>query len=307
MEKRQTRHTVFVIETVGRLGNQIILFANLIALSMATGITVAHPTLGVYANYFAGTVGDLLCRYPQSSRRRSRPNVVAWVAIRKLCRLLDKSGILAILAPGRTFESDYHSLVDMTNASFIAKVRGGRFTFLTKGWQFQYSHVRKEEFMLQLRSYFRLAEPYASNVESIVAMARVGCDVLIGVHIRQTDFKAHADGRYYFVTNEYERLMRHCERLFRPARVAFLVVSDEKHGPTDFPSLNCFFGSGVDVEDMYCLGNCDYIIGSVGSSFSLWPAVLFQKPTYRITHSEATPSLSEFVVTSKPWIEESST
>jgi len=305
--KRQERHTVIVMQRVGRLGNQIALMANLIALSMATGVKVCHPTLGSYANYFKGTAGNLFCCYPSSSRRRCySPGRPLRATMHNICRLLDKSGILRLAMPGRTLASNYQSLVDMTQPSFSAIVRGGRLTFLTKGWFFRYPQVQKEQFLRELRSFFALAEPYASNVKDLVKQARAECNILIGVHIRQTDFKEHADGRYYFSTADYARVMQHCERLFHPAQVGFLVVSDEPHDSSDFPSSRCSFGKGVDVEDMYCLGDCDYIIGSIASSYSLWPAVLFQKPTFRMVSTRELPERNDFKLTMEPWVDTAS-
>jgi hypothetical protein len=302
----QRRHTVIVMQRVGRLGNQIGLLANLIALSLATGVKVCHPALGNYANYFKGTVGNLFCCYPPSSSgRHSPPGGLVREALHKVCRLLDKSGLIRLVMPGRTFASDYVSLVDMTQPSFAAILRGGRFTFLTKGWFFRHPQVHKDRFLRALREFFALAEPYVSNVERLVKQARAGCDVLIGVHIRQTDFKEHAGGKYYFSTADYAHLMRHCQHLFQPAQVGFLVVSDEPHDSSDFPSSQCSFGSGIDIEDMYCLGGCDYIIGSIASSYSLWPAVLFQKPTFRMASAQEMPGRDDFKLTMEPWVDTS--
>jgi len=297
---------VIVMQRVGRLGNQIGLLANLIALSLATGAKVCHPALGNYANYFKGTVSNLFCCYPPSSEgRHSPPGGLMREALHKFCRLLDKTGLIRLVMPGRTFASDYVSLVDMTQPSFAAILRGGRFTFLTKGWFFRHPQVDKDRFLRALREFFALAEPYASNVERLVKQARAGCDVLIGVHIRQTDFKEHAGGKYYFSTADYARLMLHCQQLFQPAKVGFLVVSDEPHDSSDFPSSQCSFGSGIDIEDMYCLGGCDYIVGSIASSYSLWPAVLFQKPTFRMASAQNMPGRDDFRLTMEPWVDTS--
>lgn len=305
MGRGQKRHTVAVIETVGRMGNQIILLANLIALSMATGVNIAHPTFGSYANYFTGTIGNLFCRYPQGLHRRKSRHRIARIAVYKICRFLDKAGILNFVAPGRTFESDYQSQVDMTATFFIARVMGGRFTFLSKGWFFQYSPVSKNDFLQELRDYFQLVEPHSGNVARLISAARQNCDILIGVHIRHTDFKEHAGGRYYFETAAYYRLMNHCRTLFPMAQVKFFVVSDGPRTPSEFPALECCFGSGHEIEDMYCLGGCDYIIGPIASSYSLWPAVLFQKPTFRMSSAQDMPGRDDFKLTMEPWVDTS--
>ena len=294
-------HTVVVMQRVGRLGNQIGLLANLIAFSLATGVRICHPTLGKYGNYFAGTADALFCCYPRQKTGNSNCLKSTRVLLYYFCRLLDQVGILKLLAPGRTLESDYQSLVDMSSSPFLAKVHGGRFTFLTKGWFFRYTSIVKHHFLTECRQFFDLAEPHKSNVLHIVSQARKDCDVLIGVHIRQTDFKDHAGGKHYFNTADYARLMRHCQDIFQPAKVGFLVVSDEPHNSSDFPSSRCSFGSGIDIEDMYCLGGCDYIIGSIASSYCLWPAVLFQVPIYQISNIAYAPRVNDFRVIIDPW------
>lgn len=297
------QHKVVVLQRVGRLGNQIALMSNLVAFSQATGATFLHPTLGSYADYFRGTCCDLFCRYPAASGLRTRVPKLNRLLLYSVCRALDRCGAVKSAYSGRVWESDYKALVDLASPEFLNLVYSGHYTFLTKGWFFRYPQVHRENFLREMRDFFALAEPYASNVAQLVTRARAGCDMLIGVHIRQTDFKEHAGGRYYFSTADYARLMQHCQRLFHPARVGFLVVSDEPHELSDFPSLRCTFGSGTDIEDMYCLGACDYIVGSAASSFSLWPAVLFQKPTYRIFESDCEPSASEFRITLEPWLD----
>ena len=295
------RHSIVMMQRVGRLGNQVVLFANLIALSLATGVSICHPVLGKYADYFVGTAGDLLCRFPQQRQCGSRSGRIQRLLIYYICRITDKTGILKLFFPNQVFEADYSSVVDMAQPHFIAKLLQGRFTFFTRGWLYRYSIIEKDQFLRELRRFFALVPPYKTNVERLVARARLGCQVLIGVHIRQTDFKEHEGGKYYFSTKDYADVMRQCLSLLAPSRVAFLVVSDELHSSSDFPGLSCFFGSGVDVEDMYALGGCDYLIGSHASSFSLWPAFLNQLPIYRMLDPRKTVSLSDFAPTNIDW------
>ena len=65
----------------------------------------------------------------------------------------------------------------------------------------------------------------------IVIVGELDCPFLVGcdVHIRQTNFKKHAGGRYHFATADHAGLMQHCQQLFQSAGVGFLVVSDEPH------------------------------------------------------------------------------
>jgi hypothetical protein len=293
--------TVVGMERVGRLGNQLFLFANLIALSLFTGASVAHPTLGRYANYFTGTASSLFCRFPLKQRAFLTRSNFLRVVVYYMCRALDRSGMLKQTSGEALYEGDYSSVVDMSQKSFLKRLTAHKLLFITKGWTYRYPNVNKDTFLAELNRHFALIEPYSSNVAQTVKSARGTHAVLVGVHIRHTDFKQHRGGKYYFTTEGYAKIMRHIQLLLYPATVSFLVVSDVKHTTAQFPLLSCTFGSGVDVEDMYCLGACDYIIGSVGSSFVLWPAFLFQKPIYRIEDADYLPDLRDFRVTMGEW------
>ena len=297
------KHKVVVLQRVGRLGNQIALMSNLVAFSQATGATILHPTLGDYADYFRGTCCDLFCRYPAACGSRPRVPKLHRLLLYSVCRALDRSGALNRVYSGHVWESDYKTLVDLGSTEFLTRVHSGRYTFLTKGWFFRYPDVDRVSFLGALGSFFSLSEPYASRVAAIVRRAKTASDVLIGVHIRQSDFRKHAGGKYFHTTKDYARLMEQTSRLFPRQNVGFLVVSDEPKSALDFPGLRCHFGSGQEVEDMYSLGGCDYIIGSAASSFSLWPAVLFQKPTYRVLDPKQTPTKDDFKITLEPWSE----
>ena len=93
----QRRHTVIVMQRVGRLGNQIALLANLIALSLATGVGVSHPTLAGYASYFTGTASNLLCRFPKGRLRNYPIRKAARTVIYYFCRFLLK--FLVVILP----------------------------------------------------------------------------------------------------------------------------------------------------------------------------------------------------------------
>jgi hypothetical protein len=297
------QHKVVVLQRVGRLGNQIALMSNLVAFSQATGVIILHPTLGAYADYFRGTCCDLFCRYPAVNSSKRRVPILYRMLLYSVFRAFDRSGAANKMYPGRVWESDYKTQLDLASPEFLTRVRSARYTFLTKGWFFRYPDVDKTSFLADLGSFFSLAEPYASRVAAVLRKAKSMSDILIGVHIRQSDFRDHAGGKYFHSTKDYARLMEHTCRLFPGQNVDFLVVSDEPKSAFDFPGLRCHFGSGQDVEDMYSLGGCDYIIGSAASSFSLWPAVLFQRPTYRILDPACKPTKDDFRITLEPWAE----
>jgi hypothetical protein len=288
------RPRVIITQRVGRLGNQINLLAHLLALHQETGICFVHPVLGDYGHYFAGSCHDPWVRIPIN-----KSSGFPWS--RTLIYYIIRGAIKLHLVPSsQVYSVDYRETINMDTTEFKEKVLKAETLFLNGGWLFQHNRVRPNFWRLA-REFFSLVEPYRSNVDTCVCRARKGVDILFGVHIRQTDFKEHAGGKYYFPTETYAELMRHCVGLYPGRRVGFLVCSDELKGIEDFPGMTVNFGTGEAVEDMYSLGACDFIIGSAASSFSLWPAILFQKPMYRLSETNLFPRLEEFQITTHPW------
>jgi hypothetical protein len=215
-------------------------------------------------------------------------------------RLLDKAKIIGRSGCVNYLRANPREVVDLSDPSFLERVRQHSLFWLLGGWLFRYPTITKE-FLPAAQQFFALCEPYASRVAELVSQARQGVDILVGVHLRQTDFKEHDGGKYFFTTKQYADIMNHTQNLFRGQRVGFLVVSDESKSESEFPGLRCAFGAGVPIEDMYALGACDYIISSYGSSFSAWPSFLYQKPGYRIQAAELRPEVDDFQCMTDPW------
>jgi hypothetical protein len=295
-------HTVIVTQRVGRLGNQLFLLGNLLALHQATGVTFSHAALGEYGLYFEGTRHDLLCRYPLEQAAGSR--LSATCLGRKFAyfssRCFDRVDNFIQLRRS-VVSIDYKETFNLSEPAFVGRINKHKRTWLTGGWRFQYPTIGRS-FLPAARRFFALVEPYASNVSNLVANARANAEILIGVHIRQTDFREHAGGKFYFTTAQYAALMHQAANIFPERKVHFLLVSDEDNENYGLGQLVCYRGTGVAVEDMYALGKCDYIISSAASSFSLWPSVLYQVPNYRISDPERRISISDFKTTTEPWL-----
>lgn len=286
-------------QRIGRLGNQIQLLANLLALQGAEGIAFCHPTLGEYGTYFRGTADDFLVRYPLVGRPVARSRD-ARLGSYMLVRALHKLRIVGGALHRGHLAVDHRKIVDLSDNNLLQRIRQKGAFWLFGGWIYRYPRL-DEGFFPRAREFFALAEPYKSSVARIVASARENADLLVGVHIRQTDFKQHEGGRFFFTTGEYAELMKRTRSLFAGQSVKFLVVSDEPKAREEFPGVECSFGSGQPIEDMYALGGCDYLVGSHASSFSLWPAFLNRIPIYRLLDTKKPVELEDFKLTTIDW------
>jgi hypothetical protein len=137
-----------------------------------------------------------------------------------------------------------------------------------------------------VRSFFWLAPRYADGVKRVVAQARRGADHLVGIHIRQTDYKNYLNGKYYFTLEAYRRVMDDIQSQLS-GHTRFLVCSDAPIDRALFKEQDLVFSSGHPVEDNYALAACDFIAGPP-SSYSAWASFYGQTPLFHI--QEAPPS-----------------
>ena len=81
---------------------------------------------------------------------------------------------------------------------------------------------------------------------------------------------------------------------FLDKEVAFHICSDEKIDMADFSGFDCYqIPLSLDIEDLYALSLCDYIIGPP-STFSMWASFYGNVPLRIVTKDESKISLDQF-------------
>lgn len=278
---------VIVANKPGQLGNRLFVFAHLIALSLSAGTRVANPAFDEYAALFRGTRRDPLCRYP------SRPMSARPPAVLRRVVFLGAQLLAAIAARTRARNTevvriDWEQVFDLSDPTFEAVARSRRLIIL-QGWLFRHepgAHRFREEITHHLRPIPEIEE----RVAQVVAGARSGTDLLVGVHIRRGDYRDLHRGAYYFEIDEYVGLLRRSSAELQRelgVTVSFLICSDESLDPSAFTVIGQPFtiGSGTAVEDLYALAACDLLIGPP-STFSMWASYYGGVPIH-ILHDPA--------------------
>lgn len=282
---------IVIAEKYGQLGNRLFVFAHFIACAREHGLRVANPAFDEYAEFFESTRRDVFCRYPQ------RPSLLRGGRLRRL--LYAAANRLTHTLSYRSPSSRFWEVIrigeeetfDLRDPKFVAAAREKWFVF-TQGWLF-----RDEPSLLRhaeaIRKFFAPAADFAGKVEAHVARARKGCDLLVGVHVRQGDYRQFMGGRYFYESAEYARMMRGVERLFPGRRVGFLVCSNARQDAEVFAEFRHAHGPGHFMEDMYSLARCDYIFGPP-STYTLWASFYGGAPLYSVTDPAADISLQSF-------------
>lgn len=137
-----------------------------------------------------------------------------------------------------------------------------------------------------------------SNLEEVKrgfdAIPRTG-KVLVGVHIRRTDYKTFLGGRYFYDYSVYFREMANVRDFLKSDSkdVLFLVFSDENPEEAVFSDLPCRFVHGRAVEDQWMMSQCDYLMGPP-STFSAWASFMGKVPIARMWSTEYRIKVDDF-------------
>lgn len=271
---------IAVARPAGQLGNRLFQFAHFVAFAADTGVTVANPAFGEYADHFPAFAGDALCRYPRP--RRPLPRVLRPAAAR-----LAHAGLrVAPLLPR------VHAIeVPDTIEREVGDLDLPRGLVLVAGWQLR----AYASFARQRDEIRRVFTPDTSDVaagEDAVRAARSDAGVVVGVHRRRRDYAQWNGGRYFYSDEQYAAVMRSVAGELG-GRVAFLVCSDEPVETGAFGDLHVHLGPGKPIEDLHALSLCDRLVGPP-STYSAWASFMGSVPRYEIADPAAAISASEF-------------
>src|SRR5439155_24817927 len=75
------------------------------------------------------------------------------------------------------------------------------FSFV-QGWLFRAPDLL-QKYRDQIINYFKLTEKHRNNIDVLIAVARKDIDILVGIHIRQGDYKIFENGKYYYSVEQY--------------------------------------------------------------------------------------------------------
>jgi len=292
----------------GRLANRTILFANFIALAEEQKHRLINFTFHTYSEFFEGTRGNIYCRYPRP-KHRSWLDVVPGIAAALRKTRLPYHLTRAAAALNERFpifgdavmtlhELPGTKITLLDGPEYQEKIRPAKLVFVYGWWLRTPALVKKHGD--KIRAYFRPVEKFEQAAREAIEPLRREADVVIGVHIRQGDYRGWFDGKYFFQTARYAAWMHELAAQFPDRRVAFFVCSDEPRSLGEFPGLTVGLGTDSPVSDIYALARCDYILGTK-STFSQWASFYGEKPLLQVCGTEEPAKLENFRVSYLDW------
>lgn len=265
--------TVVIAGKAGRLGNRLFQSAHFMGNALNRGYRLLNPSLGEYAPCFEGSARDPLCGFPEAWAEQD-PEFSAQCrelffgaahVIGIASSLMRLKGVRGIDI--RLSDEAEGGGVDLNGSDFGKLLDEFRY-ILPMGWKFS-DHTAMILHREKISRYFTPVESVRKPAQDTLVRARELGRRVIGVHIRQEDYRNWKQGVYYFDTERYVRWMRESEECFGGEKVSFVVCSSDRLDFRVFEGLKWVPGPGFPVGDLHALSLCDMIMGPP-STFSEW-------------------------------------
>ncbi len=281
---------IIIVRRPGQLGNSLFHYAHFIAFGIEKKIHIANPAFYEYASYFEGSHNSLISSYITSH------SIVNFPLISKTLFYvsfyfgitIQKSGIKNKYCA--SISLNWHESLDLDNLENAHKWVS-RYTFV-QGWLFRANNLFSK-YRNEIINYFTPVPAHLETINKFMLPLKTEYDIVIGVHIRRGDYKFFAGGKHFYSLEEYQEVMENVVGLFPGQKICFLICSNEQHVLADFKGLNCIFGPNHQLEDMYCLAKCNYIVGPP-STYTMWASYYGQVKLYMINDPGSPVSLSQF-------------
>jgi hypothetical protein len=296
----ENRDMLFFSNKCGQLGNRLFSFAHLIAQAEHAGHKLINLAFEDYAQYFVTTRQDVLCGYPPSKNR------LGFAPLRKLLLMINK-GVVKILRKSKWLSSRWFVVVvaDLPqyqfnesryfdlNSEHFRQSAEKPLVFLFGRFFRDYKNFERHQDLI--RKYFCPIPEIESMVNRTITRARMGSDLVVGVHIRRGDYQEFAGGKYFYSFQEYAQAMKQLQHSLPGKKLSYVICSNESIPLAEFSGLVVDAGPGHLVGDMYTLAACDYIMGPP-STYTLWASFYGRKPLYQFRGLSTPVTLDRFVI-----------
>lgn len=264
------------------LGNNLFIFAHFIGFSKEHKIKILNPAFIDGVKYFGTLNRNFWGSYPYKN------NYVHNISIRQfLYKLINlASRILTRLNISNkligTVDIGWENYLDIESDAFLKKHEKSHI-LLASGWKFRANNY-VQKYKNEILDFFQPLPYHQKNITDFISKARVDCNLLIGVHIRYGDYRHMWNGSHFFSLEEFKNVMENLIDIFPQKKIRFILCSNEQLDYNIFRQLDFIQAPGHELEDMYILSKCDYIIGP-HSSYSLWASYYGNVPLHVLRHS----------------------
>lgn len=271
--RSSSKKLVIVSHDGGELANQLWNHVSVLAYALEKGYRLVNHSFFEHARSFARmSEGSLVCKifslpYGRSRLRKTSGFIRVW---RSLYKVLISRPSVFLNKRSAIYSNDegevYYLPPTVPASERLLKLEtenaDARF-FSVSGGVFR-NPIGIQTHRKEIVDLMRPAECIARNVDSIMSPLREKYAHVIGVHIRQTDYKTFKGGKYYVSPDRAAEIMREYLGVnnVKAAETCFVIASDEAIDTSVFKGMNVILAKGDVVTDLFTLVSCDALIGS---------------------------------------------
>lgn len=298
--------TIIFTHGGGRFANQIFTYAHLIAFALEHeihDIDFVNVSFWEYAELLTETTEDSLCTWQHQPHKHRWLQSIQFFCDRwklknghslkrflifllylyggtPLAQLFQAQAIAAV--PQDFLLADKCPTFNLAHQADADRLLKYRVSFLS-GWEFSDWQLVKVH-QARIRHHLRINPNYAAIGQKFIAAQRENHDFLIGVMLRQGDYRTWENGRHFFTPAQYADWMKQMTEIFAErGSIGFVIASDEPQQLETFAGLDVAFSTGIAgasghyIESMVELSLCDVIM-TPASTFAMWAAFLGEVP-----------------------------
>lgn len=254
---------ILLTKKYGQMGNRLAYLRVFLAFALEHDVTIINLGFDEYGHYFNGTNARLVTPHRTLA-------IFTRCLLKLIRRLLEPLFELVTVITPNT-----NDLIELRDDKII-HLCCSTVVVIDDGWPVIDLHVLRKHDQ-QVRNYFTPVNKKAEKIHQFLIEARKGCDILIGIHIRQGDYRVWENGRHYFPSVKYADIMRRLVEIHANQRVRFMVATNEEQNWDIFSAYDYRRAPGGALEDMYALAGCDEIYGPQ-SSYSAWASFYGKVP-----------------------------
>lgn len=287
-----SKKLIILSNRYGNIGNQLYMSGFLVNWSYAfNALTINYGLVG-YQNCFQHLRNDFLIRFP-SCKDINHP--LSNILLKIFSQSANRISLRFINS--KIFSIYSHDLLtintDIDYQTTLRKILKANIIFV-RGFIRHRSYNDIIDFHSIIKKHYKPASELQNKItEPIKKLSQ--SDVIIGVAIRQGDYRNWKDGRYFIETKTYIRWMIEIKKFFKNESVGFFIASDEKQDLSLFSGLNYFFRKGHPISNLYSLSLCDYVI-SVPSSFVGWAHFIGKIPCLTLDKKVREIEINDFKI-----------
>ena len=277
---------IIILDVGGNeLSNQLWNYASIYAYTLEKGYALENPSFFEYGTYFRMNAADSFFKIlffepfrnynkrKTALRRKIWRKIYMWYAKQFTNRYKDLIVVAKspdntplYLPPTRESEGRLRELEkNNDNAYFV-------------GWLFR-NPVGMEKHRKEIKEYFTPRKDIGGIVDLRIKELKNRFRKIIGVHIRQVDYKNWRGGIYFVPQTRVREILDEYvkENKLDVKSICFLITSDGPIDKKNFEGLNVWISKEKAVTDLFLLSSTDAVIGS-NSTFGAFASYLGNIP-----------------------------